>query len=173
MNLVNQGELDEKNRELSQLETKIDSIEEKYIANEIDDATYRKWKARYESERFNLLAIIADLNKPVADTWARYSKHFTRLNDIGDIYKSSGMSSKKSLIKLVFDNKIWYKNGVYRTLFLNPLFQPKAALVKEKGLLIFEQPLQFERKTLMCAPSDNSVEQLVKLLAWIDDATAA
>ena len=26
---------------------------------------------------------------------------------------------------------------------------------------------------LKSAPSDNSVEQLVKLLAWIDDATAA
>ena len=151
---VNEAELSQKNRELSQLEAKIDSIEEKYISNDMDDTTYRKWKARYESERFNLLAVIDELNKPIANTWSRYSKHLTRLNDIANIYNSGDMNSKKSFINLVFDNQLSYKKGVYRTLFLNPLFQSKAALVKEKGLLFLEQPLDFSGKTPMCAAKE-------------------
>ena len=151
---VNEAELSQKNRELSQLEAKIDSIEEKYISNDMDDTTYRKWKARYESERFNLLAVIDELNKPIANTWSRYSKHLTRLNDIANIYNSGDMNSKKSFINLVFDNQLSYKKGVYRTLFLNPLFQSKASLVKEKGLLFLEQPLDFLGKTPVCAKEE-------------------
>jgi hypothetical protein len=170
---VNESELDQKNRELSQLEVKIDSIEEKYILNDINDPTYRKWKARYESDRFTLLTKIDELNIPVADTWTRYSKHLTRLNDISNIYNSGDMQSKKSFINMVFDNKLSYQKEGYRTLYLNPLFQSKAALVKEKGLLFIEQPLDFLGKTPLCAPSDTSIEHLVQLLAWIDEATAA
>ncbi len=154
--------MSQRSRELSQLESKIDSIEEKYISNDMDDTTYRKWKARYESERFTLLAIIDDLNKPIADTWSRYSKHLARLNDIANIYNSGDMNSKKSFINMVFDNKLSYKNGVYRTLFLNPLFQSKAALVKEKGLLFIEQPLDFLGKTPVCAAKEIRTPMPVK-----------
>ena len=52
---------------------------------------------------------------------------------------------------MVFDNKLSYPKGGYRTLYLNPLFQSKAALVKEKGLLFIEQPLDFLGKTPVCA----------------------
>ena len=152
---VNEIELSQKGRELSQLEAKIDSIEEKYITNDMDDDTYRKWKARYESERYYLLTVIEELNKPIANTWSRYSKHLTRLNDIANIYNLGDMHSKKSFINLVFDNQLSYKNGAYRTLFLNPLFSSKAALVKEKGLLILEQPLDFLGKNPVCAPDGN------------------
>ncbi len=120
----------------------------------MDDNTYRKWKARYESERFNLLAVIDELNKPISNTWARYSKHLTRLNDIANIYNSGVTQSKKSFINLVFDNQLSYKNGAYRTLFLNPLFHSKAALVKEKGLLFTEQPLDFVGKNPVCAAKE-------------------
>jgi hypothetical protein len=64
------------------------------------------------------------------------------------------MNSKMSFINLVFDNQLSYKKGVYRTLFLNPLFQSKAALVKEKGLLVLEQPLDFSGKTPVCAAEE-------------------
>ena len=68
------------------------------------------------------------------------------------------MNSKKSFINLVFDNQLSYKKGVYRTLFLNPLFHSKAALIKEKGLLFIEQPLDFLGKTPMCAPDGKVIE---------------
>ena len=94
------------------------------------------------------------INIPIANTWSRYSKHLTRLNYISNIYNSGDMQSEKSFINMVFDNKLSYKNGGYRTLYLNPLFQSKAALVKEKGLLFIEQPLDFLGKNPVCAAKE-------------------
>lgn len=150
-----QKAIDQKTRELKELEAKIDSVEEKYISGSLDDDAYRKWKARYESERFGLLAVIDELNVPLAETWARYSENLHRLSDIAYLYHSGNMESKKSFINVVFDGKLSYANGVYRTLYLNPLYAGKAPLLKEKGLLVVEQSLSKSDDFLISAPDGN------------------
>ena len=74
---------------------------------------------------------------------------------------------------MVFNNKLYYQDGSYRTPYLYPTFFLKAALVKENGLLFVEQPLQFSSNFALCAPDGNTIEPLIKLLAWIDSIKAA
>lgn len=168
-----EDELDRKNRELNQLEKKIDSIEEKYIADSIDDITYKKWKGLYETVRLNIQSDINELNAPLSDCWARYSDNLYRLTDMAYIYNSGDMHNKKAFINVVFDNKLSYQAGVYRTLYLNPIYRSKAALLKEKGLLIYEQSLSKNGNFLLSAPNEPIIESLIKLLAWVSTVKAA
>lgn len=170
---VNENQLSLKNRELNQLEAKIDSIEEKYISDSMDDHAYRKWKARYEVERVNLMGDIEELNIPIAETWARYSESLHKLTDIAQIYNDGDMHSKKSFINVVFDNKLTYSNGVYRTLYLNPIYRPKAVLLKKKGLLFVEQSLSKSEDFSLSAPAESIIEPFFKLLKWVAGVKAA
>lgn len=165
--------LDQKNRELHEVEAKIDSVEEKYITGALDDDAYKKWKARYEGERFALLSVIDELNVPLANTWARYSENLHKLSDIVYIYNSGDVISKRAFINVVFDGKLSYANGSYRTLYLNPMYRPKAALLKEKGLLIVEQSLGKLGEFSLSAPEESGIEHFMALLKWVSDIKAA
>jgi site-specific DNA recombinase len=170
---ANEEELNRKERELNQVEAKLDSVEEKYIADAMDDATYKKWKARYETERLNLAGEIEELNVPISETWSRYSDSLNKLTDIAYIYNSGDMHQKKSFINVVFDNQLTYQAGIYRTLYLNPIYQPKAALLKEKGLLIYEQSPAKTLDFSLSAPTENIIEPLIRLLKWVSMGRAA
>ena len=70
----------------------------------------------------------------------------------------------------MFDNKLAYDNGFYRTAYLAPIFSHKALILKEKGLLFVEQPLSKMGEIPICAPDGAAVEPLIKLLELINAA---
>ncbi|MCD6013090.1 MAG: site-specific recombinase, invertase Pin [Flavipsychrobacter sp.] len=133
----------EKQRELNQLEAKIEELEEKYISNAIDQGTYDKWKVRYENERFSTLNALDDLKAPLADAWAKYSENLHKLTNMHYLFSEADIHNKKSFIELEFDSKLYYADGFYRTPYLLPVFGLKALPLKEKGLLLVEQPSYF------------------------------
>lgn len=167
---ANNDAVDKKNRELSALESKIDGIEEKYIENKLDDETYRKWKTRYESERMFLMHDIEELSEPIANTWKRYESSLHKLSDIAYIYNSGSMHSKKAFINVVFDNKLSYQNGTYRTLFLTPIYAHKALILNEKGLLKVEQSFTETSVSSLSAAKENNIEHFMRLMKWITEA---
>ena len=142
----NEDRIHKLERELSALDAKIDSIEEKYIDNKLTDADYQKWKSRYSIERMNLAGTIQELEEPVSSAWGKYSSCLERLSDIGFIYNIGTLHAKQSFNRLVFDNKISHVDGSYRTPYLHPLFSLKAPILAEKRLLYVEQPSIFTGK---------------------------
>jgi len=161
--------IDSKTRELNALEAKLNSLEGKYIENTINYETYQKWLRQYQNERFLLTKQIDDLKVPLASAWAKYSENILLLGNIGGIYHKSSLNWKKSLIKIVFDNKLTYSHGIYRTAFLHSIFEHKALIFKEKGLLFVEQPLSKMGEIPICAASGNAIEPIIKLLQLLSD----
>lgn len=169
---ANQDAIDRKNRELSSLENKIDAVQEKYFEGKLDDEAYKKWKSRYESERMFLQHDIQELEEPISETWQRYESSLTKLSDIAYIYHSGSMNNKKSFINVVFDNKLSYEAGIYRTLYLTPLYRSKALILKEKGLLIYEQSLQKTSESEKVR-QEGVVSNLLGLLKWVSEVKVA
>lgn len=130
----------EKQKELAAVTHNLESLEEKYIRNTIDADTYSKWRIRYQDEAYTTKNIINDLMQPVNLIWSKYEEHLSSLQNIRFLYNRRSLQSKQLFIRLVFNNTLRYENGSYRTLFLAPLFGLKAASLKEKGLLLIEQP---------------------------------
>ena len=155
------------------IEGKLDNLEDKYFSGAVNQESYDKWRIRYENERYVVLNLLDSLKSPQSQEWAKYSKHIDKLKDINYLYNTADVLGKKHFIGMVFNNKLYYQDGSYRTPYLLSQFLSKAAPLKEKGLLLVEQPSVFLSKTALSAPDGNNIEHLIKLLVWIDSLKAA
>lgn len=140
-------------KELDAVMANLDKLEEKYITGNIDPLTYKKWRTRWEAERYGIQQELEKLAVPAATVWERYHHHLSSLRDINYLYSKADIHQKQSFIKLVFNNQLWYQDGTYRTSFLLPIFGMKAASLQEKRLLIIEQPIERLREIPVRAPS--------------------
>lgn len=148
------------------LQLKIDQVEEKYITGGIDAATYQKWKGRYISEMALLQKEIAALRLPLEKVWQDCRDNLQRLTDIHFLYHLGSLETKQEFTRLVFDNQLYYQDSIYRTTFLLSPFTPKAMELKEKGLLIYQQPNADTGQISESAPDRNIIEPLERLLHW-------
>ena len=128
--------------QLKEVSANIDSIEEKYISNNLDKEAYYKWKARLVQQQSMLSERLTVLQLPIGDVQERYNIFFSQMLDINTLFQKKTIAGKHEFISVVFDNKLYYKDGVYRTPYLLPIFQRKALILKERNLLIFETPDQ-------------------------------
>ncbi|MBS1781847.1 MAG: hypothetical protein JSS78_02155 [Bacteroidetes bacterium] len=56
------------------VKAKKESLEEKYIAGDMDRQAYKKWLTQLETERVNAEEIIEKLNAPLARIWAKFQE---------------------------------------------------------------------------------------------------
>lgn len=55
------------------------------------------------------------------------------------VYTSAGTLKKREFVKTVFDNNLYYRNGLYRTPTMLNLLSHNHLKMKRKGLLIYEK----------------------------------
>lgn len=137
---------------MKDLQSKITSLEEKFIADELDKTTYRKWKIQFQNEKTLIEERIHTLTVPISKIWKRYQENLQVLNNLPLIFQKGDIHRKQAFIKLVFDNKLYYSDGVYRTPYILPMFLSKALILKEKRLLEIEQPDRIFNKNSVSAP---------------------
>ncbi len=127
-------------QELRKLLLGKESNEEKYITEGLDKETYEKWRDRLQGQIFSVEEEVAELRRPINEVWKAYEDNLHRLNDLQYLFEKASIIQKHSFINVVFDKKLYYEAGAYRTPYLLPLFTAKAASLKEKRLLFYEQP---------------------------------
>jgi site-specific DNA recombinase len=156
--------MQQKQGQISDLEKKIDSVEEKYFTGDLDKETYGKWKMRYHTDRSLLNAQLADLRQPLEQTWAKYRDCTDHLANLQWIFNKGTVQQKQAFIRLVFNNQLYYQEGTYRTPYILPPFAGKAALLAEKRLLIIDQPEPKLAQIGESAPHRSTVEPFYDLL---------
>ena len=128
-------------KEVAAVEAKIYSMESKFLADLIDADTYKRWKGELERERSALVELLADARLPAERFRKVFEKELPKLSGLHHLYKGSSTAEKQAFVRIVFDSSLTYSDGTYRTQYLMPLFVPQALILKEKGLLLIEQPL--------------------------------
>jgi len=162
-------ELQEKQQQLSALEKKIDSMEEKYLSNDFDKPAYMKWKTRYHGEKSLLQSQLGDLRKPLNQVWENYHKSLHQLADLQYIYNGASVQQKQAFVRTVFNNQLYYQEGVYRTPTIMRVFEAKAPLLSEKRLLIIDQPLENTANLQKVPPTGAELNPLFSLLQLFND----
>lgn len=153
-----------KQAELNKVNEKIESVELKYICNDLDVISYRKWHPKLLAERANIIKEIEMMKMP------NLEKIEHLVNNIGDLcgtYENSNIYRKQSIIKMLFGENLTYEKGIYRTTFLNPLFASKALILKEKQLLEIQETASNNGKNPLSAPEQilNELILFAELLA--------
>ncbi|HTE00847.1 MAG TPA: recombinase family protein [Mucilaginibacter sp.] len=148
-----ESSLASKTSQLTEIDKKIEKLEERLMNDEIEVSTYKNWFQKFSSERALLLKDIQGLKSNQKDKWQRFERLMPALTNIGAIYdKAKNVAAKHSMIRGVFKHNLTYSGGAFRTPFINEAFAHNYLSVKEKGLLLVEQPLVFSGTNPLSSP---------------------
>ena len=130
-----------KNRqsEYEQTEMKLKSIEEKWIANKIQHDTYERWHTELTIKKASLKEQINKLSHDGDETYTLLQNELHYLSDLNYVYTNSSTLEKQELLKMVFDEFLYYENSIYRTPYIMEPFIRNELKMKEKGCLIYEK----------------------------------
>lgn len=125
-----------KTAELTKINEQIDSLELKYIANEIDLLSYRKWHPKLIAQRAEINRVIESLKSPSVEKIDEVLKSAT---DLCAVYEMANVFKKQALLKAIFGENLSYENGIYRTPKIMSIFIPKLLVLKQKQLLEYQE----------------------------------
>ena len=127
-----------KKNEYNKAQEELESIEQKWISNQMSFETYQRWYSRLTDQRIALKAQIAKLGQDQNETWLLLQDELEKLSDLKYLYNQAQTVEKQNMLKLVFDNSLYYQNKIYRTPYIMEIFTSNTLILKEKGLLIYE-----------------------------------
>jgi hypothetical protein len=84
--------------------------------------------------------------------WDRLHKVLPCLTSLNTIYDRASITDKHSLIKAVFKHAITFSDSAFRTSFISEVFAHNYLNIKEKWLLLLEQPVVFSGANPFCSP---------------------
>lgn len=123
-------EIDEKSLKLrktrseyDQIKEKLDSLEEKYIANKIKEESYDKWFPAYSKELNQKSIEIADLERDNSKYWKELNEVLPALCNMPEIYLAGGVDDKQAFLKGIFWGGFTKEKIGGRTRALNPMFE--------------------------------------------------
>jgi DNA invertase Pin-like site-specific DNA recombinase len=107
--------------EIQELETKLAQLEEKYITDRIEEATYKKYAGIWQR---NLTGKKIEYEQATTDErqyWTFFYKNLEKLSDLAGIYSATCVANKQRILRTVFDNTLQLTQTGYRTQIINPL----------------------------------------------------
>jgi site-specific DNA recombinase len=125
--------------ELEKADKQLASVEEKWINEQMTFETYNRWYANLTQQRVHLRTAIDKLSQDQNQVYVLLDKNLHRLADLKQVYVSANTLQKQELIRMVFDNRLYYRDKIYRTPYIMPVFAHNTLILKEKKLLIYEQ----------------------------------
>jgi site-specific DNA recombinase len=129
-----------KQAELEKIEADVASLERKWIAEQINFETYNRWHNDFTKQRNYVRAQIDQLNKNTTDIHKLLMENISWLTDMSNVYKSCRTTlQKQELIRLVFDNSLYFEDHIYRTPYLIPELAHNELKMREKNLLYIEK----------------------------------
>ncbi len=129
----------EKQRELAQEDKKMLSIEEKWITNQINHDTYQRWYDTISNNRMLLMASISRLSQDQDKVYNVLYRNLDYLTDLKYVYTSADTTEKQEIVRLGFDNNLYYENGVYRTPTMIDELAHNHLIMRDRNLLIYEK----------------------------------
>jgi len=106
-----------------QIKGKLDSLEEKYIANKVSQDTYDKWFPVYSRELNTKNIEIAELEKDSSEELNHFKQLLPAFTSLNSIYYLGGVDDKQSFLKGIFWGGFTKEKVGGRTKLLNPMFE--------------------------------------------------
>uniref|UniRef100_UPI0026366E34 recombinase family protein n=1 Tax=uncultured Dysgonomonas sp. TaxID=206096 RepID=UPI0026366E34 len=133
--------------QIEKIEKKIESLEARLFEDEIDGATYNKWRKKYLEEKSVVEnSIEAFDHTEIERNLKRLDVLIPKLKSLKSIYEMATLKNKHLLINEVFKRNLTYANGQFRTPYINPLFAHNLLKIKEKSLIEIDEALNSRDK---------------------------
>ncbi len=155
-------------QKLATIKAQIEKTEEKYLLqSDISPATYKKVINTLHKEQTELQQSLLSNNTDAPILLDKLNQLLPLLANLQQAFLKLPLHKQQQFIRTVFDNSLCYYNECYRTPYLHPIFEAKAAVLKENRLLIIEQPVVKIGETPVRTPHRNPIEQISDLLQYL------
>lgn len=161
------AELLQKQRELKKVMETLESLEEKFLKNQVNHDTYSRWAMKYNTDRLSLSSRIEMLQGDNQKKYDDFERLAPSLANVSDLYHDCTLADKKAFLRLVFDNQLAYYKDAYRTPFLLPVFESKGLILNEKGLLYLQGKTATLPQVEGMGTQSNTSERMDMLISWI------
>lgn len=125
-------------KELAEIKGRFNTVEEKWINNEINKDVNDRWYTTYSEHILKLTLAIERLSINNEQAF-EILDNLNMLSDIGSIYEQADTLKKCEFVNLVFDGNLYYQEGIYRTPTMLELFSHNASKMEEKRYLIYNK----------------------------------
>jgi site-specific DNA recombinase len=147
------GQLMQTRHAVGKIETQIEAAEERFLLQgDISEKTYKKVMNGLQAEKGRLQRHLVSLEDDSARYWEQLEKVTPLLGDLKTAFEKMDASKRMMFIKTVFEPNLYYGLRKYRTQKLHDIFADKELILKEKGLVEFDQPLSENREISACSP---------------------
>ena len=111
-------------KELKKMESKINTIEERYAIGEIDKPIYEKVISKYNVEKVDLESNLLNSTISSSNLQNAINTALDMSSNLTDIWTFGGLGQKKKIQNLVFPSGLGYdkSNGKVRTTRVNSIF---------------------------------------------------
>ena len=123
---------------LQQTTKKLESLEEKFILNQVNFEMYNRWHGEYSREISSHRSELQRLDRDADQVLLLTRQNLSRMNQLAQFYESADTLGKQQLIKKVFDNRLYYQKDRYRTAYLMPVFHHNLPELSNLQLLEFD-----------------------------------
>ena len=149
---------------LQKVQDNIAAAQERYLLHpDIDEKIYKKAIAGLKADEARLQQQVSELSSSSGQWYSVLNELLPRLSNVKELFDALPLVRKTAFIKAVFGNSLWYENKSFRTPELHPLFAHKELELKEKGLLIIQQPVNFSGITPDRRVTGNWLEHMTEL----------
>jgi len=83
--------------------------------SEVNKDTYDRWYSTYSGTILDLKGAIERLNKNQNLAYTILENNLEYFTDMRSIYLKATTLQKREFVSQVFDNNLYYENGIYRT----------------------------------------------------------
>lgn len=138
------GDMMRVNMSLQKIRDRIAATQERFLSQpDIDQKIYNKVMAGLMADQTRLIEQSAALASGADRYNSILDELLPKLSNSRQLFEELPTAKKPLFIQAVFGQYLWYEAGVYRTPWIHPLFAHNSQELKEKGLLVIQQPSTF------------------------------
>jgi site-specific DNA recombinase len=106
----------------------------------INGDSYKKWMKKLSAEKAKLEDQMSYLEPDPGGFYQSRIACFAYTLNIPKVFEDSSLNQQHAIINAVFKEGLTFRDGMFRTPCINPAFAHNVLSLKQKGLLVVEQP---------------------------------
>jgi len=123
MNYEKEMELKKVQIEMLDITTKMNSLNDKFIADQIDVESYSSIKKRLDNQLLDLKTRQSHLNSQESDFSIYMKKGITLVDNLKEFYRSASLDAKLKIVSSIFPQNLVFNENEYRTNPINEAFK--------------------------------------------------
>lgn len=128
-------------KQLAAVNSKINETQRKFLTTEgVSTDVYKEVMAEMHARKASIEAEINSYNLNQSYYVDVVNRVFESMVNLKEVFHSIPVDQKHEFIRIIFGGFLYYSHNCFRTPYLSDLIADKALILKEKGLLIVEQP---------------------------------